>query len=205
MCTVKVNFLQKESNQTIMHEPIKIKLTVSEIRVAAQVGVARKLSSMEKNLNQNESYNYQKAWDYDINGAAAELAFCKWKGIHWSASVDNFTGADVGDDIQIRNAQKDDGSLAIKEHDQNDHVFVLLTGRIPEFTLRGWIRGKDGKKPHWKSNINKGQDTWLVPQEALRKIPERNGKQAPRQSPRQTPRQTPRQYQKGTQQYYGTT
>ena len=56
-------------------------------------------------------------WDTDIEGAAAEIAYHKARGLHWPARISNLKGADCGDQVQIRRSKCLNGHLILREGD----------------------------------------------------------------------------------------
>jgi hypothetical protein len=105
----------------------------------------------------------------EIVGVCGEMAFCKGMRRFWSPSVNTFHAiADVGENIEIRSTDRDDGSLIIRENDDPDRWYVLVTGNPPEMTIRGCIRGADALQDQWLRNPHGHRLAWFVPQAALR-------------------------------------
>jgi hypothetical protein len=107
-----------------------------------------------------------------IRGAAGEMAVAKALNRYWHASVDTFhDGADVGDKIQVRWRSKPHYDLIIRDSDQDDHYFFLVVGSIDEgFTVCGWIKGADGKRPEWVKRHGGYSAAYFVPQTALNPV-----------------------------------
>ena len=66
---------------------MQVKLTEVEMEMAAFIGSKRRAESRAKNRQQPQGYNESDAWRNDIEGAAAELAYCKGMQIYWPGSV----------------------------------------------------------------------------------------------------------------------
>jgi hypothetical protein len=104
----------------------------------------------------------------DLLGTSAELAVARWLGVEWSRSVNTFHGeADVGEDVDVRATDRDDGRLILREKDQPYRWFVLVTGNPPNIFLRGFIRGWDARQDEWYRNPQGYGAAWFVPQSAL--------------------------------------
>lgn len=147
-----------------------IVLTLPEIEMALAVGRLRRVSSLQAGHVNAHGYDGVNGWDVDIEGAAAEMAYCKSRGLYFPGVVGNYKGADVGDKVQVRHTVLESGCLILRENDSDNHYYVLVVGKIPQFTIVGWICGKDGKKPEWWKAPNGRPGAWFVPHGALRKF-----------------------------------
>jgi hypothetical protein len=142
--------------------------------IAAQVGTMRRVSSKQKGKGVNDGYEddgERKGWDRDIEGAAAELVVADYLGVYWPASVNaDKADPDVGDRIQVRSSHRPDAQLIVRPGDRLDHIYVLVTGRIPDLRLIGWVQGEKCKQDSaWFTN-NGREDlpkAWFVPRTAL--------------------------------------
>lgn len=148
----------------------EIKLTLPEMEIAKTIGCLRRFESMRQNLKRKHGYEEAAVWDVDIEGAAAELAYSKFRGMYWGGCVNNYKQADVGKNVQVRSTKLKSGSLIIRENDEDDHFYVLVVGKIPNFEIKGWILGKDGKQDKWKKAPNGRVASYFVPQEALNRF-----------------------------------
>lgn len=141
-----------------------------EIRLAAEVGISRRIESLRGGESRHRAGQEQGealTWQQHIEGALGEMAFAKWRNLYWSGSVNTFqNGGDVGA-IQVRTGSKPGHRLIIRESDKDEDVFVLLTGRAPTYTIHGWIRGRDAKRPEWRTDPGGHGIAFFVPQEAL--------------------------------------
>jgi hypothetical protein len=120
-----------------------VTLTPDEIHMAASHGILRryeKLSGRRGNRVQKE----QSSWDNEIEGACAELAWCKLYGHYWTG-VSNIRAKDGGD-AEVRWTKHPNGGLIVYPHDKDDSIFVLARGTAPTFEFVGWLTGGDGKK-----------------------------------------------------------
>jgi len=126
---------------------MRVVLTQIEMEVAALVGSRRRAESKKNGRKDRlEANDKQDAWASDIEGAAAEMAYCKWRNRYWSCGCETFHAADVGTKEQIRWTKWPNGFCRIYKEDLDDHYFVLVTGESPVFDIRGWISGADGKR-----------------------------------------------------------
>ncbi len=141
--------------------------------MAAQAGTRRRIEALR--LGRKPVYGDTKIhaeWGVDIEGAAAEMAVAKAYNLFWTPVVqrpEELPG-DVGRGmhaLQVRSTPREHGRLILHERDKDDAIFVLVTGRIPAFTIRGWIQGKDGKCDRFL-HPGDGRPAFFVPQEHLR-------------------------------------
>jgi hypothetical protein len=103
-----------------------------------------------------------------IQGCRAERAFCEWSGIAWSGKY-VLGGPDVGG-FEIRGTHRHRGRLIVHPEDPDHGRYVLVTGEGPVFWIRGWILGRDAKRPRWFGHHGNPErpPCYMVPQAALR-------------------------------------
>jgi hypothetical protein len=147
--------------------PRRIRLEWYEAEWAAGVGVRRQLKALEQGNLDRHGYD-GLGWDNHVEGAGAELAVAKARGLYWAAHVNVFSGPDVGRAVQVRLRTKHEYDLIIRETDANEHAFVLVTGRIPEFLVHGWIWGVEGKQAKWLEAYGNRPPAYFVPKTHLR-------------------------------------
>lgn len=150
-----------------------VTLTIHEAVMAGVIGIKRRLSAIYRNSSQaNTMIPPDRLWESDIEGAIAELAVCKALKIYWHGSINTFKGADAGT-LQVRWTKYPDGHLVVRNGDSGADIFVLVTGRVPDFSVIGWIRGTDAKNDKYRKDPNNlGKPAWFVPQSDLRTIAE---------------------------------
>jgi len=148
---------------------VEVTLEWYEIQCAAIVGITRRVEILSGRW-QGTKYRNPKPemrWSTDVESACAEMAWGKYAGMYWSASVN--TGkdqADLGKENEIRHCFLENGHLIIRKGDPNESIYWLVTGMAPRFKIVGWIKGKDGKKEEWV----KDADSWFVPQMELEAV-----------------------------------
>jgi hypothetical protein len=146
---------------------IAITLSNWEWFVVSFIGSARRIRSVASKLNDRQRDEDETAWQNDIQGAAGEMAFAKWKNVFWCGHVDHFSGGDVGN-AQIRTTAHENGCLILRENDRDQDRFYLVTGVCPHFVIRGWIRGREGKRQEFWRSPNGRPSAWFVPQSELK-------------------------------------
>lgn len=147
----------------------EVTLTKIEMQIASHVGMMRKIESRSLGLKEgwhSPKHNDTK-WDMDIEGAGAELAYCKFTNVYWTGSIGTFHKADVGNDIQIRHTTLQDGRLIVRSEDNPNHNYVLVIGSMPNYTIVGWIKGVDAIKNEFICNPNNKGKAYFVPQNKL--------------------------------------
>ena len=150
-----------------------IKLQPYEWAMAASVGMRRNMSAIADGRPDQHGF-IGEGWGVHIEGACGEMAVAKALGVYWDGSVNTFKGPDVGS-IQVRTRSEDYYGLLVRAKDADDDVFVLVTGRSPEFVIRGWLRGSEAKREEWLSSHGGRPPAYFVPQERLRPIGELHG------------------------------
>lgn len=145
---------------------VKVTLEWFEVSRAAGIGVTRHIESRKRGFYRPSWKGAD--WDVDITGALGECAFAKAANLYWAGGVNTFRLPDVGK-IQVR--WRSQPSLAVKHTDADDEVFVLVTGGPQEFTIHGWLLGKEAKVDSYRKDLGHGE-AFFVPQESLRPVSE---------------------------------
>ena len=145
-----------------------VQLDMAEMTMATMVAGMRRGESKVNNRVDNHGFNGEKAWDIEIEGCAAEMAYCKFRNKYWSGSVGSFKKADSGDNVQIRHTVLEQGRLIVRNDDNNDHYYVLVVGKAPTMRIVGWIKGSDAKMPGFKTAPNGREPAYFIPQNHLR-------------------------------------
>ena len=144
---------------------MKVKLTLVEMRTASTVGITMHLEDLKEGKKSNTGETNRDAWHRKIEGALAECAFAKAKNLYWNKGV--WPNPDVGE-FEVRSTPYDYGYLRIKPEDDDNRKFYLLTGIDGEYTIRGWLYAKDGKKEKYWKSIKEGRPPqFFVPQSEL--------------------------------------
>ena len=149
---------------------IKVRLTENEMRMAASTGVERQLSSLSKGLKDKHGFDGSTPWEIHINGSLAEAAAAKGLDIFYRGDVDTFKNADLGGNIQVRHTKMEPPQLIVRPTDSDNDIFVLVTGAAPEYTLHGWMMGKDAKQNKWSRGYAGRPPAFFVPLEELNDI-----------------------------------
>lgn len=147
-----------------------VHLSMEEMAMVSLVSGLRRGESKTNGRQDNHGFNGESAWDIEIEGCAAEMAYCKMRGQYWNGSVCSFKEADAGKNVQIRHTTLENGSLIVREDDNEDHFYVLVTGRAPVLKVCGWIRGSEAKQEQFRRAPNGREAAFFVPQKALRKF-----------------------------------
>lgn len=148
---------------------IEVELTKYEAYMAADVGCRRQISSAyRKSKSRFGKLDKDYPFEIHIAGALGELACAKALNIYWPGGVDTFKAADLGANLQVRTRPKPELDLIVRDDDKDEDVFILVTGTLPKYTVRGWIGGADAKQPQWKKNPNGWGAAYFIPQSALR-------------------------------------
>lgn len=146
---------------------IKITLTDEQVYYSGGIGLRRQLEAMKRGLKDKPSVKSRQGWTIHIEGAAAELAGCLALGIDWPASINTGKQADASIQLEFKRRIESWYDLTIRNGDLPDRIYVLVTGKIPNFVVVGWIRGRDGMKPEYWGDPNGNGSAWFVPQSKL--------------------------------------
>ena len=151
---------------------ISVSLNYWECVTAANVALNRKLASRFKKLKQRTfGKKGRDDWKDDIEGAMAEMAFCKHFGMYWDGSVNTFKMPDVPNtNIQIRSTDRNLGRLIIREGDPANDLYILVVGLIPNYKIIGGLFAHQGKLDEFIDNPNNQSPCWMIPQDKLSPI-----------------------------------
>lgn len=147
----------------------QVVLTWYEVAMASEMGRLRQVVSIAKGLP--DSHGFQGAgWNEHIEGACAELSVAKALGIYWNGSVNNFGGPDlihpIKGNIQVRLAGNH-GHLIVRPGDSITDIWVLVTGKAPNYVIHGWILGANAKKPEYLKDWSGRPPAYFVPPSSL--------------------------------------
>lgn len=155
---------------------MKVTLSNPEMLLAAQVGVMRRVKAIT--VDRQARYGFDgEPWGSDIESCGAEMAIGKLVGTYWSPDLVPGPG-DVGN-IEVRSSTKADARLILHPDDPDEALFILVTGRLPEFEVHGAIVGKQGKVENYWTDPGTGRPAFFVPREALRPLSDFNLRPAP--------------------------
>jgi hypothetical protein len=145
---------------------MNITLSPLEYTHAAQAGFLRQAANICK--GRADAYGFSgDGYNEHITGAIGEFVVSLALGLPWRGPG-SLRAPDVGQ-LQVRATQRPNGSLILHDGDNDADPFVLVTGSFPTFTVRGYIWGRQGKRPQfWNDQIKR--PAYFVPQSALRPL-----------------------------------
>ena len=150
-----------------------VSLTAQNIKTAGDIGIQRRIMGMSKK-GVNNIDQLRMGWQADIEGAIAEMAVAKAFGIYWDGGkMGDLTQKDV-DKYQVRSTTYKNGCLLMTDRDHdNDMYILLLSYQQPNYTLAGWIYGREGMRKEYirKPNEDRGA-CYFIPQDKLRSMDE---------------------------------
>jgi hypothetical protein len=160
---------------SLKHEPVSVVISSDEVAQACTTGCIRNWTANSAR-DHKSSRDPANSWGINIEGAAAEIAVARTLGQYWTGAI--FDGdqnrADVGSKIGVRWTNYKDGHLILKESDSIEIDYVLVTGAIPNFQIRGYINGKDAKTDERFIRVGQGNEIqFWIPQEHLQPIPKK--------------------------------
>jgi hypothetical protein len=142
---------------------IQIRLTSDDIRWATSVGHVR----WQRAQKRRSKARFAGAKEADhIDGAGAELAFCRALKLVWPATIDSYhSHPDVWPNWEVRGLRRMRGVKVVPEDDDN-RLVVWVRGQMPFFEIMGYIRAGGAKRrDDWKRDPgNRSRMIWLVPE-----------------------------------------
>ena len=139
-----------------------ITLTLTEIRVASQVGLQRQLEDIHKNKGSVFGESKDMAWQRHIEGALSECALAKYLNVYWNHQ--HWELPDVGEvDVRCTNYHKPD--LILHDKDIDDRKYYLLKGINGTYKICGWLYGREGKlKKYWRELVPGRGEVYAIPE-----------------------------------------
>ena len=131
----------------------------------ALVGSMRNVESLKG--RRAPAYGAKNEWHYHIEGALGEMAVAKALSVYWGGTVCSFHSADIGEQLQVRTRSSHTYDLIVRDADDDDHIFLLVTGEAPTYHVRGWMRGRDAKRDEFLKEYGGRPPAYFVPQSEL--------------------------------------
>ena len=147
-----------------------VTLAPHELLMGAEVGVRRHTSAIQANRADRHGIDPGDGWRAHIEGALGELAVARYCGKYWDGSVDTFRSSPDLANVEVRTRSRHDYDLIIRNDDDPDKFYVLVTGRAPTYRIRGWIKGANARRDDWLQTHGNRPAAWFVPNSALTPI-----------------------------------
>lgn len=149
--------------------PQSVRLSEVEMIQAAMCGLMRNIQAIRRRSESAAGLEPGRAdWQIHVEGACGEAALGKALGVYWEPRVGTYhRQADVGSRWEVRTRSSHDWDLIVRPQDPDGSVFWLVTGAAPNFTVRGWILGRDAKREEWMRQHGGRPAAYFVPQTAL--------------------------------------
>lgn len=146
-----------------MPSSVYVKLEKEQADRAAIAGVRRELRAIHEGLR--DRYDWERdGWKQHIEGAMGELAASFALNMPWSGEdIDQFKGADIGENVQVRYRPGNYKDLSLRHGDKKTDIFVLVLPADPKnfiFEVVGWISGKDAMSERF---YHEDKRLWFVP------------------------------------------
>lgn len=143
-----------------------VELNANEVLVASYVGARRNAEASFRNRKPRFPEKVVgELWGFHIESAHAELAVCKYLGIYWGFGVNTFHVEDiVNTNLEIRWSSRSD--LKVRPDDKG--VVISVTGKCPNYEIKGWIEAENALQDKWK--YNKEPICYFVPHNQLKPI-----------------------------------
>ncbi len=152
----------------------KITLSIAENKLASFIGEARHISNRNAGIVDNQVSNLNE-FEMDINAIGAEIAFAKLVNIYpdleihpqsltWDCTL-------LGKKIDVKQTESLSNNLITKlnKKDSPIDIYVLMCGKVPEFTFKGWTTKKKFINDNNIRNLGYG-DTYFLHQSELNQL-----------------------------------
>lgn len=150
-----------------------IELSAMEQEVARMLARERQASSREAGLKDAKRSD-ASAEEVDLEGFAAELAFCKLANIYPDLTpgkkpVDAWTGRGG---VDVKATKHEDGSLLVASWKKSGEVafYVLMIGKFPAYRCAGFMRSEDLLQADRLVPVGRGSFAFEAVQRELQRI-----------------------------------
>lgn len=166
---------------------IRLRLSPPEVWIAGQLAQMRGIRNLERRLHERYGGTDLLGIDPHFAGIMGEMTVAKKIDRYYCGNFDDFTAADLGSHLQVRACSEPTDRLILHPYDPHTNkgdkdgdVFISAQIERGSWTrktgvnvlLRGWIFGRDGKRPEWWEDGKKGKKrpAFFVPNSELRPI-----------------------------------
>lgn len=150
---------------------IEVRLRDYEVLQAAMTGMLRQVSAIKR---KSVSKINGREWQAHIEGACGEVAVAKVMGRYWGGGINTYkSGGDIDSTgWEVRTRSSHDYDLIVRDDDDDERIFILVTGHAPDYQVHGWIRAADAKQHQWQKNYGGHGLAYFVPHHALSEMGE---------------------------------
>lgn len=160
--------LPKLSVPGVLMAPGTVRLEPYEVDMAAGVGLRRQLDALHRGCGDRHGIDPEDGWRAHIEGACGELAVARFLGMYWDGSTNTFRSRPDLGPVEVRTRSRESYDLIVRKDDDPLKIYVHVTGRAPEFRVRGFIRGADARRDAWWQIHGGRPGAWFVPSGDLR-------------------------------------
>lgn len=140
----------------------KVELSPEEFLMGAMAAVYRRIRSTFQGKKDRFGHDGRDVWSMEIEGALAEMALAKSQGLYWSGQGGQNALDVLG--YEVRQTSYDNGHLILHPDDADDVRYVLITGQLGSYMIRGWLYGREGKQEKYWSNKFTREWAFAIPQ-----------------------------------------
>lgn len=156
----------------VMKAGVPLTLKRSELLHCTMCGAMRQIDNLFQRRSDRYGADRENGWQTHIEGAIGEYVAAKHLGLFWEGMsvLGDLTADDVRCHVQVRFGGYPEASLILHPApgDDPDKIFVLVTGgEGMTFTIRGWLRAKQGQcHEYWRERPH-NRSAFFVPQETI--------------------------------------
>jgi hypothetical protein len=156
---------------------VEVELTPGELLIGTIIGAMREYEALKFGKEhkrfppKDKSHFVPPSMAQHIATTCAEIGVAKHLGRFWSGGLEQ-GACDVSGHVEVRYTNVDNGHLRVYEEDRDDATYVLVTGMMPKFHIRGWLRGEKAKDAKfWKEPVKGKGFVFWIDQASLNKMP----------------------------------
>lgn len=154
---------------------MKIELTASEMAIANVVAAMRTTCNRAAGIVERKIGNHS-SYQMDVDGFAAELAFCKAMNLNPDLAITNqsLTHDCIsrnGKTIDVKTTRCEGGRLLVtpNKKDSQTQIYVLVVGTPPAFNVIGWATKEEVFDARHFRELN-GRWSYILEQSQLSKF-----------------------------------
>lgn len=145
----------------------EVTLTSTQTKLAYVVGESRQKSALLRGSPDRHGFTGD-GLKIHVDGAGAEYAAAIALNVCWTAGVDTYKlEPDLPPDWEVRRRSEEWHDLIVRPDDVDERRYLLVTGTLPKYTVRGWIAGTEAKQEQWLKDYGGRPAAYFVPQGEL--------------------------------------
>lgn len=124
---------------------MKVELTQGELYSGAILGICRQHEALRKS-SKDFAVSKESGYGLHCEAALAEMAVAKGLGLYFPATLNAYSKPDIPPNLQVKLRFGENDDMFVPTTCKEDELFILVTGRAPVYTIKGFCSGLEAKQ-----------------------------------------------------------